>query len=281
MRELDVTAPDGRRLHVYDTGGDAAGVVVWHHGTPNIGPPPAPLIASPLGARMRWIGFDRPGYGGSSPHPDRTIGSVAADVAAIADALGIDRFAVVGHSGGGSHAIGCAAALRDRISAAVSVAGLAPLGSPGLDWFAGMAPDGAASLRAATRGREAKETHEASAGETDPGFSPDDLDALRGEWSWFLSVVEPALADGPGGLIDDDLAYVHAWGVNLDAIRAPVLVVHGGADRVVPVAHAVWLAERIGGAETMLEPAAGHLSVLRLVDRVMEWLSERVAGVTA
>src|SRR3954467_7521237 len=96
---IDVLLGDGRTLHAYDTGeGDL--VVLWHHGTPNIGAPPVPLFAESSALGIRWIGYDRPGYGGSAPLPDRTVASAAADAAAVADALGVDRFAVMGHSGG-------------------------------------------------------------------------------------------------------------------------------------------------------------------------------------
>ncbi|HMK11328.1 MAG TPA: alpha/beta fold hydrolase, partial [Acidimicrobiales bacterium] len=172
--ELDVALGDGRVLHAYDagTGGADAFPVVWHHGTPNIGLPPEPLFAAADRLGLRWVSYDRPGYGGSTSDPDRDIASAAADVLAVVDALGIDRFAVMGHSGGGPHALACAALIPDRVVAAVSVSGLAPFGGDGLDWFAGMSESGEASLRAAARGREAKEAFEASKVADDPGFIP-------------------------------------------------------------------------------------------------------------
>ncbi|NUT50487.1 MAG: alpha/beta fold hydrolase, partial [Saccharothrix sp.] len=87
--------PDGRAVHAYDTGsGDLA--VLWHHGTPNIGVPPAPLFPAAERLGLRWVSYDRPGYGGSTPRPDRDVASAAEHAAAVADALGIDRFAVFG-----------------------------------------------------------------------------------------------------------------------------------------------------------------------------------------
>ena len=74
-----------------------------------------------------------------------------------------NRFAVMGHSGGGPHALACGALLPDRVVAVVVGAGLAPYGADGLDWFAGMVPAGVASLRAAVAGRAAKEAHQAIA----------------------------------------------------------------------------------------------------------------------
>jgi pimeloyl-ACP methyl ester carboxylesterase len=273
VTEQDLELGDGRTLHVYDTGGAGDGlVVVWHHGTPNTGAPPAPLFPVSERLGIRWISYDRPGYGGSTAVPGRDVASAAGDVAAVTDALGIERFAVMGHSGGGPHALACGALLPRRVLAVLDVAGLAPFGAVGLDWFAGMAPAGEASLRAAAAGREAKERHEAQAGDEDPGFVPADLVALQGEWSWFMEVVRPAVAAGPAALVDDDLAYVAPWGFDPADVAAPVLVVHGDADRVVPSAHGAWLAARCPRAELRLLPGDGHISVLRAAPDALAWL---------
>ncbi|MFL6074766.1 MAG: alpha/beta fold hydrolase [Mycobacteriales bacterium] len=272
LTETDLDLGGGRTLHVYDTGaGDLA--LLWHHGTPNTGAPPAPLFPAAERLGIRWVGYDRPGYGGSTPVPGgRDLATAATYGAAVADALGIERFAVMGHSGGGSHALACAALLPDRVLAAVSVAGLAPYGADGLDWFAGMADSGVASLRAAVAGRAAKERHEASDEERDMGFTPADLAAFEGDWGWFGSVVGPALAGGKGGLIDDDLAYVAPWQCDPARITAPTLLVHGEEDRVVPAAHARWLAARISGAELRLSPADSHISILNSAEPTLTWL---------
>jgi pimeloyl-ACP methyl ester carboxylesterase len=152
---------------------------------------------------------------------------------------------------------------------------MAPFGAEGLDWFAGMTPSGAASLRAAAEGREAKERYEASA-EYDPEmFTPADLAALSGAWSWLLDVVNPAVEAGPGGLIDDDLAYVAPWGADPARITAPTLLLHGGRDRVVPGSHGGWLARRCPAARLRLYPDDGHISVLDHSVAALDWLRER------
>jgi len=275
--ETDLTLGGGRTLHVYDTGVDDADgrlAVFWHQGTPNIGAPPEPLFAAADRLGIRWVSYDRPGYGGSSPHRDRDVASAADYVSCVADALGIDRFAVVCHSGGAPHALACGALLPDRVLGVVSVAGMAQFGAEGLDWFAGMADSGAGALRAAA-GRAAKESYEASGAEVDPEmFTPEDHAALSGAWSWLLEVVKPAVEAGPGGLIDDDLAYVAPWGFDPARVVAPILLLHGGKDRVVPSSHGEWLAHRCPSAQLWLSPHDGHISVLQSGAASMEWLRE-------
>ena len=274
MIETELDLAGDRFLHVYDTGADAGSshTVFWHHGTPNIGAPPRPLL--PLSERLgiRWVSHDRPGYGGSTPMPGRSVASAAADVVAIAGALGIERFAVVGHSGGSAHALACAALLPDRVLAVVAVSCLAPYRAGGLDWFAGMAESGIATLSAAAQGRTAREQYEASGQELDPGFTAADNAALAGEWSWFIDVVRPALTAGPGPMIDDDLAYVAPWGFDPADIAASVLFVHGQDDRIAPSAHAAWRADRCPSAELWLRPGDGHISVMSSADAALHWL---------
>jgi pimeloyl-ACP methyl ester carboxylesterase len=201
VTQTDLELSDGRTLHAYDTGADEADgrlAVFWPHGTPNIGSPPQPLFAAAEELGICWVSYDRPGYGGSTPHPGRDVASAAAYVSTIADWLGIARFALMGHSGGGPHALACAALLQDRVLGVVVVAGLAPFGAEGLDWFEGFGPAGVAELRAAAAGRAALEKHLAQS-DDEPNFTPEDEAALAGEWSWFIDVVRLALAGGMGG----------------------------------------------------------------------------------
>jgi pimeloyl-ACP methyl ester carboxylesterase len=274
--EADLPTPDGRTLHVYDTGGSGL-PVVWHHGTPNVGEPPEPLFPAAARLGVRWLAYDRPGYGGSSPRPGRDVASAAGDVAVLADALGVDRFAVMAHSGGVPHALACAALLPDRVTAAAGVAGPAPFDADGLDWFAGMAASQVASLGAAAAGRAAKERYETEDGGHDPELVPADEAVLAGDWGWLLDVIGPAVVAGPAARIDDDLAFVAPWGFDPARVVAPVLLLHGGRDRVVPAAHSAWLARRCPTAELWLHPDDGHLSVLGRAEAALEWL-RRASG---
>jgi len=277
VTETDVELSDGRRLHVYDAVADgAAGLlpVFWHHGTPNIGAPPQPLLPPAAERGMRWVSYDRPAYGGSTPNPGRDLASAAGDLSSIADALGIGHFAVMGHSGGAPHALASAALLKERVLGAVCVSGLAPFDADGLEWFAGMGPAGEAELRAAVGGRDELVDHLRST-EFDPEqFTSADHDALAGPWGWLGAISAKALEGGLDGMVDDDLAYVAPWGFEPSEVRVPVLMLHGGQDRIVPISHAEWLSRRIGSAEFWPRPGDGHISALNSAVAALDWLQE-------
>ena len=265
---MDLKLVDGRTARGYDTGAGAL-TVFWHHGSPNTGEPPDPL----LDKGVRWVSYDRPGYCRSTRNPGRDVASAAADTAAVADALGIERFALMGHSGGGPHVLACAALLGDRVTAVVSISGQAPRDAAGLDWYAGIRDQG--ELLAAERGRSALEEQLAH-GEFDPEvFTAADHDALAGDQRWLGRVVGDAQAGGLDGFVDDLLAYVSPWGFDPAQVRCPVLFVHGQQDRMVPSSHAVWLAEHVPDAEVWLRPDDGHISVLSAAADALEWLRER------
>ena len=270
----DLRLQDGRVLRVHDSAGGSSAealTVLWHHGSPQTGAPLQPLLAAADKRGVRLLSYGRPSYGGSSPRPGRTVASAASDVAQIADALGIARFAVMGASGGGPHALACAALLPDRVSGAACLAGPAPFDAAGVDWFRGMASDGAA-LRAAVAGRQARERYQATE-EFDPeSFTERDYAALAGAWSSLSADVGLASAAGADGLIDDDLAFVAPWGFNVTDITAPVLIVQGGQDRVVPPAHADWLLRQCQDAELWFRPNDGHISILDACPVAMDWL---------
>lgn len=281
MREVDVLTAEGRSLHAYDVGSTGQQdelVVMWHHGTPNTGAPPEPLFEAARSLGIRWIGYDRPSYGGSTPHPGATVAAAASDAGQIADQLGIGRFAVFGHSGGGPRALACAALLLDRVLAVVSASAPAPWQAAGLDYFAGMSDGSTRELRAAAQGRAALEKVLAGR-EFDPqSFVPADYAALEGNWSWFNSVVEAATANGFDGMVEDDLGTMAPWGFDLAEIAAPTLIMHGTDDRMVPSSHGEWLAAHCPAAELRLQRGVGHISVLDTAPDALVWLRRVVTA---
>ncbi|MGX7680249.1 alpha/beta fold hydrolase [Jatrophihabitans sp. DSM 45814] len=276
VTESDVELSDGRTLHVYDTDPESANThlaVFWLHGTPNTGAPPEPLFPAAARYGIRWVSYDRPGYGPSTVQPGRAVAAAAGDVAGVADALSIQRFAVMGHSGGGPHALACGALLPGRVLSVVSASGLAPLGADGLDWFAGMAAAGVAELRAAISGRTALENYLASTDFDPEQFTPADHAALEGNWSWLAGVAREAFGAGTDGMVDDNLAYAAPWGFSPAEVAAPVLFLHGGQDRIVPSSHAVWLDRHTPSSELWLRASDGHVSVLDSGPAALEWIS--------
>jgi pimeloyl-ACP methyl ester carboxylesterase len=267
---------DGRRLVAHSHGEAASDgfTLIWHHGSPQTGALLDPLVDAAARRGLRLVSYGRPSYGGSSPNRGRDVASAAADVAALADALGIERFAVMGASGGGPHALACAALLPDRVIGAVALASPAPY-TDDFDWFAGMASPGA--LRAARAGREARERFAETDEFDEASFTSADWAALAGPWASLGRDAGRADEAGPEGLIDDDLAFARPWGFDLATIAVPVLLVHGGEDRVIPASHADALLRAIPTAELWSRPRDGHVSVLEACPAAMDWLRGRAA----
>jgi pimeloyl-ACP methyl ester carboxylesterase len=286
-----VQTPDGRTLAVEDAGDPNGRPVMVHEGTPNSRHlyPPTAIDAAARGLRL--ISYDRPGYGGSTAQPGRSVADCAADVRAICAELGIDRLAMWGISGGGPHVLACAALLPDLVTAAASLASLAPLDAEGLDWFAGMGELNADDTRLFLRDREAarakldadrEEVLGGSAAELVKGLqtllSPTDAAALNDGLAEYLVYCDhEGLAPGSQGWWDDGVAHCTPWGFELSAISVPVLLMHGRQDQFVPFGHGQWLAAHIPGVEARLLDHDGHLTLLtNRVPEVHAWLTERM-----
>ncbi len=271
--ERDVRLHDGRVVHAYDGGGDGD-ALIWHHGSPQTGALLPPLLDAARRRGIRLLSYARPSYGGSSPHSGRDVASAAADVAAVADAFGVARFAVMGASGGGPHALACAALLGARVTGVVCLASPAPY-TEDFDWFAGMVAPG--GLRAAREGRESRVRYAETDEFDERSFTAADYAALEGTWASLGEDAGRAGRAGPDGLIDDDLALASPWGFDVARIEAPVLLAQGGEDRVIPPAHADWLLRHCPRSELWLRPRDGHVSILDACPLAMDWLG---AGVT-
>jgi pimeloyl-ACP methyl ester carboxylesterase len=280
---------DGRSLAVVEAGDEAGPAVVLNHGTPGSRLLWRELIEDAMAQGLRLIAYDRPGYGGSDPHPGRTVADAAGDVTAIADALGIEKLAVEGGSGGGPHALACAALLPERVVAAASLAGVAPYAAEGLDWLEGMGQDNLDEFAATLGGRDFLERYlrkaanemlsaepEAIAETLRSLLSPPDLAVLTGEFAEYLhESTRVGIGERLDGWIDDDFVFLNPWGFELDEIRVPVQIWHGAQDRFVPIAHGSWLAERIPGVDAHLADEDGHLTIqLRRIREVHSWLLE-------
>jgi pimeloyl-ACP methyl ester carboxylesterase len=296
-----VRTRDGRVLAVEEAGDPAGRPVLVQGGTPGSRLLYGPHARDAAERGLRLIGYDRPGYGGSSPRPGRSVADCVGDVRAICADLGIDRLAMWGASGGGPHVLACAALLPDLVVAAASLASLAPFDADGLDYFDGMAPENVddivlylsdeAAARAKTDRDRAEILTEAPGDAAEPADSADDdaadgfgpilppvdVAAMEGGLGdFFATAMRDGLAPGSEGWWEDN-CMLRPWGFSLADITVPVLLLHGRQDIFVPFGHGEWLAAHIPGVEARLLDDDGYLSLLQnRVPEVQGWLSDRL-----
>jgi len=272
-----VQTSDGRTL-AYAQQGEPGGVPVFAlHGTPGSRfsglHPDAEKVT---GAGLRLITYDRPGYGGSTRQHGRSVVECVADIARIADELGLERFAVTGGSGGAPHSLAAAARLPERVMCAECNVGPAPYEAEGLDYFNGMDPENVKEIGWALAGeetlvpaleREAKKALDRL--DADPAALLSEFDLSDADRAVLAQEVvkqrmrisfREAMAPGIGGWVDDDLALIRPWGFDLAEIRVPVRVRYGATDVLVPAAHGAWLAAHIPGAVELVDEVSGHMS---------------------
>jgi pimeloyl-ACP methyl ester carboxylesterase len=272
MTQGTITTADGRTIGFADYGSPDQVAVLWCHGAPSSRLEPKPFAPAFARAGLRIISIDRPGYGRSTAQPGRTIGGWAADALAVVDHLRIDRFAVVGLSTGGSHALAVAAASR-QVMAAVACCAVSDM-----RWSEGkalmptalpvwMAPSRDAALAIVTEAFGEKgektnpETSDDTLAESDRAMLADP--AYR---TWWPDSMPETFAQGVVGYVDDRLADGQGWGsFDVAAITCPVAVIHGTSDRLVPVAHARHTAAIVPGAVLETFDGLGHFSIAREV----------------
>jgi pimeloyl-ACP methyl ester carboxylesterase len=288
-----VTLPDGRRLGYARYGAPDGQPVLFFSGTPG----------SRLDARVGGAGeqaraagahlivVERPGYGLSSRQPRRRVVDWADDVRSFADALGLDRFAVYGYSGGGPHALACAARLGDRVTAVATVSGVGVPGTAGA--FDGMGPNERLLYRLVRVSprlvdlvyrlvrRNAEKNPERFFRDFEKDCSDSDR-ALLADASIradFRATVLAALASGVGGAVDDWVVLNRRpWGFSPEEVRVPAVLMFGDADRIVPVAQSRDLARRMPRARVVTVAGEGHLLVVARVREVLDALLAAAGG---
>lgn len=287
--QTQLQLPDNRSLDVFECGPSDGKALVFHHGTPGSWSPFRALTAAADRLGLRFVAYSRPGYGDSTRVPGRSVADVAVDTSAVLDALGIARCLVAGWSGGGPHALACAALLPDRVDAALVIAGVAPYPAEGLEWTAGMGDENIVEFGLAMQGEaalrpyveaQAESLRQVTAQDIVPALlsvlSPVDQATLTTELGEDLAAnFREAVRVGVDGWLDDDLAFVKPWEFSLPNIAAPILLWQGAQDRMVPFDHGKWLAARMPAAETRFLEDQGHLSIA--VGRTYQMFEELAA----
>jgi pimeloyl-ACP methyl ester carboxylesterase len=284
-KEGSFTRADGLELAYLEVGDPAGSPILYHHGTPGSRLEHHPDERVYLDRGIRWIAYDRPGYGRSGRDRGRRVASAAVYAEGLADHLGLERFGLMGVSGGGPHTLACAALLPGRVTRAAVLVGAAPSDASGFDFLAGMAEVNLEEFGAALEGEEAitaildpqvetirKEPDallDALASELP---APDQAMLARPEVRAIVrdSFVE-SVRQGSGGWVDDDLAFAKAWGFELAGVPTEVRLWQGDLDVLVPRSHAEYLAAHLPCAEFELVPEAGHL-LLDHWPTALDWL---------
>ena len=273
--------PDGRELAWLEAGRPRGRPVFAFHGTPGSRRQVSFDEKAITAAGVRMIAPDRPGYGHSSLHPGRSLADWAGDVAALADHLKVDSFAVVGVSGGGPHAAVCARLLGERVAAAAIVSGVGPMGDPGFDvgmvgfnrgltFLAQQAPP---VLRPLFSLQEfaIRRWPEAALRAAAKQFPPPDIALLERPdvRSAFFDDAHHASATTAQAASQDFVLFARDWGFRLEDITVPVHLWHGDADRNVPIGQGRFMAERIPGAVFHECPGEGHLLYVNHLEEIL------------
>jgi pimeloyl-ACP methyl ester carboxylesterase len=277
--EFDVLAPDGRRLFAEIAGPEDGSLVVAHSGTPGTRRVYERHLQEGAERGLRHLTYSRPGYEGSDRLPGRCFADCVADVVALVDELDVDTFHVLGCSGGGPHALACAALLPERVLSAASVSGFVPRDAEGLDWLAGMCPPNVEEFNAVEAGdAELQDSIEELArhmGGSDDSASVEaalgvclpkaDKECMADPSFEAISQdgYERSVSTGIWGWFDDDKAAYIDWGFALAEIAVPISIWHGTEDRLVPPAHGRWFAEQLPAASFHMLSGEGHISMYK------------------
>ena len=281
----------GRVVRVRDAGAPSGAVVMYFHGTPgsrlDLGF--GEQLAAERGVRL--VSFDRPGYGGSTPAPFG-LASIAADAHAVADQLGVTRFATLGMSGGGPGALAAATVAGGRVIRAGVASGPGPfqlvpgaLGELDDNDRGAVAllpgdPAGAASAFAAGFEPLAELSRMPGGAGLVAAFedllSPRDSELLHEQRyaSLFAETIREALHGGTSGGGWDNVSWIGEWDIDLSAIHCPVLLWYGSDDRFAPPAHGSWLSENLPRARLVLRNGEGHLGIYDHLGEMLTALTE-------
>jgi pimeloyl-ACP methyl ester carboxylesterase len=288
-----VKAPGGGDLAVEVVGHPTGEAVFLLHGTPGslLGPRPRGIFLYRLGIRL--ISYNRPGYPGSKRVKDRIVADAAADVDAIAKHFRLDRFSVIGRSGGAPHALACAAdrRLSDRLMCTAALSSLAPYDADDLDWFADMAESNVEAYHNAAESdlqtliatfkqtaRQVRNNSQGLLNTLRPELVGSDRQVI-GDIALRRIIARThaeALRESVHGWIDDVIALARPWCVDFSKISGPVLLWHGDDDVFSPASHTRWLHKKIERSELRLPPGVAHFEAITILPEIHRWVLEMV-----
>lgn len=285
-----IATPDGRLLDLWLAGPPDGQALLFHSGSPGAGIPFDWQVRALAERGLRYVSASRPGYGSSTRREGRSVADVAGDTEAVLDHLGVDRAWILGWSGGGPHALACAALLPGRVRGTALIAGVAPYPAEGLDWLAGMGAENVEEFGAALAGPAALIPFKERAWPVFRSITPhevadafgdliDDVDrgSLTGELAEYMAALfHEGLRESYWGWFDDDMAFTRPWGFDLASIPGRVHLWQGAHDRMVPFGHGQWLAAHVANACPHLLPGQGHLSLI--VDAFPQIIDELLAA---
>jgi pimeloyl-ACP methyl ester carboxylesterase len=278
-----ITLADGRTVAFVDHGPEGAPAVVFAHGFM------ACRLSAPVvegDPPVRVIAIDRPGIGGSSPQPGRRVLDWPGDVAALVDALGVDEFAVLGHSGGGPFAAACAFRLADRVHALGLACAFAPMDRTGAtDGMNHRMAKAMPMLRRApwmTRlmcsslprqyARDPEKAFERQFGRDLP---PCDRRALENDTAR-RSLLDAAVESTRGGArslaLESQLMFSRPWGFVPSSIAVPTRLWYGADDTLTPPSMGEYLHAQIAGSELVVYPDEGHMALFTHWDEIVRTL---------
>ncbi|HEX7173017.1 MAG TPA: alpha/beta hydrolase [Candidatus Limnocylindria bacterium] len=279
---------DGRRLSFLQAGAAAGAPVMYFHGSPSSASECRLFgtSADVAASGIRLIAVDRPGSAGSSFQIDRRISDWPADVTALASQLRLDRFAVLGYSGGGPYALACARQLPERLTVAVTVSGTAPFESPGVT--DGISPDSWRFMQLARlrprlaraiswlMGLTARVAPGRMAAQAIRSLPQADAAVLADPElaGAFACMVYETTHGSPRGAQHDTALMIGPWGFDPAEITKPVTMWHGTEDRNAPPAMARWLARRMPRVDLRWLEGEGHISAaVNHADRILHGLA--------
>jgi pimeloyl-ACP methyl ester carboxylesterase len=264
---------DGRTLAYAEAGDPDGAPVFYFHGLPGSRSDIERSFGQDgvAGSGARAIGIDRPGFGASDFQANRRFQDWPADVAAVADGLGIDRFGVMGYSAGGPYVAACAQALPDRLAFAGIVSGVGPAETPRfregmgktdaiMTRLARLAPP-LARLAIAQATKQAERSPEKFSRSFDKELSPADLEIHRDPAvrQAVREIFLESTREGPAGVVHEYRISARPSGLRLEEVDFPVRVWHGDADAIVPMHHAEHVVGQLANAELTVLPGVGHL----------------------